>query len=178
MGKLHASLVHATGFEHEIDNRAVVRASPNAQASDGALNASAASERAHPTHHLDMIFYASQVIDENCFTRVGRQAADGRNVTLVDLASLELFGERCIRTLAFGEDDDATRVSVEPLVDPEVRLPRKTIALHEKELQARDEIIGSVWLRGLTRHARRFMDREQVLVFEQNVLRPPRWPHA
>ena len=87
------------------------------------------------------------------------------------LSPLELRRDGRVRVAPRGEQEDAARVTIEPLVDTEV-VGAEVLA------KARHQIVGPPRVRGLRRHARRFVDHDQIRVSVQDPRVVERRPHA
>ena len=95
-------------------------------------------------------------------------AAHRDQVFLLDGAPFELLGDRTVRLGAACVEDDARRVAIETLMDPEIRGVFATGT--EPHAEPRRQVIRRARVRSLARDPGRLVDDQQIVVFVEDAI--------
>jgi hypothetical protein len=117
-GELHAQLVGSAGLRHELHEGTPTPTLQHHELGDGLLLPASrpAIERAGSARAVLRLRY--QVVEHDLG---GHPPLHDRDVHLADLVALELLRQRGVGLSPPREQQDAARVAIEPLMDPEVR---------------------------------------------------------
>jgi hypothetical protein len=84
-------------------------------------------------------------------------------------AGLELGGQRIVRTIVLGNDNDTARVSVESVDDSRPGWPPSIAELPEMVRQGAGERSLPMPLSWMNNHSGRFVDHDQITIFVQHI---------
>jgi hypothetical protein len=108
--------------------------------------------------HAPAVSRGDRVSEDSDFL-AARPARHGGDVALFHSPLLELRGDRTVRFASPREQEDATRIAIEPLVHAEVGVLPSHLA------EAGKEIVRTIGLRSLRRHAVGLVDNDEVVIF-------------
>ena len=157
MGELNASLVRAPGVEHELEHRPFTSARKHADVGHRILGA---ADAAIDDPHRSVAIRGERVAEGDALLGA-RPTSDTGEVCLRNVAALELARKAGVGLPTLREREKSTRIAVEPLVDAEIAVAP---ALHEKPLQARDDVVRPIWICSLGRNPGGLVDDDEILV--------------